>query len=115
VAGFPLLTDNHVRDSIIQALRRAGWDVVRAVDLFGERHDGGGAARLDRRVLATCEEGLHRIGSPLAGPRVAFPDGLLALERHREMSDGDMVEAFQATVDKPNAFSFPIEHIKLKR
>jgi hypothetical protein len=37
------------------------------------------------------------------------------LERHREMTDGDMVEAFQAIAGKPNAFAFPIEHIKPKR
>ncbi len=37
------------------------------------------------------------------------------LERHREMTDGDMVEAFQAMVGNPDAFAFPIEHIKPKR
>ena len=31
MAGFPLLTDNHVRQPIIKALRARGWDVVRAV------------------------------------------------------------------------------------
>jgi hypothetical protein len=37
------------------------------------------------------------------------------LERHREMTDGDMVEAFQAIAGRPNAFAFPIEHVKPKR
>jgi hypothetical protein len=42
VAGrFAVLADNQVRQSIIEALRSAGWDVVRAVDLFGERNDDG--------------------------------------------------------------------------
>jgi hypothetical protein len=38
-ARFAVLADNHVRQPIVEALRRAGWDVVRSVDLFGERND----------------------------------------------------------------------------
>jgi hypothetical protein len=34
------------------------------------------------------------------------------LERHREMTDGDMVEAFEALAAKPGAFSCSIEYIK---
>lgn len=39
MAGFPLLTDNHVRQPIIKALRARGWDVVRAVDILGEKNN----------------------------------------------------------------------------
>ena len=56
---FPLLTDNHVRHSIIHAPRANGWDVVRAVDQFGERNDDEELlawAAANGRVLATCDE-----------------------------------------------------------
>jgi hypothetical protein len=37
------------------------------------------------------------------------------LGRHREMTDGDMVEAFEAIAAKPNAFAASIEYIKPQR
>jgi hypothetical protein len=37
------------------------------------------------------------------------------LERYRDMTDGDMVEAFEAIAAKPEAFAYPIEYIKPRR
>ena len=34
---FLLLTDNHVRQQLVEALTSRGWDVVRAIDVFPER------------------------------------------------------------------------------
>jgi hypothetical protein len=40
VAGrFPLFTDNHVRQQIVEGLRGRGWDVVRSIDVFPEATD----------------------------------------------------------------------------
>jgi len=37
VAGrFPLYTDADIHGPVVAALRRAGWDVLRAVDAFPE-------------------------------------------------------------------------------
>ena len=36
MAGFPVFADNHVRQPIVEALRRRGWKVVRSVDALGE-------------------------------------------------------------------------------
>ena len=36
MAGFPVFTDNHVRQPIVEALLHLGWKVVRSVDAFGE-------------------------------------------------------------------------------
>ena len=33
---FPLYTDADVRGPVVKALRQAGWDVVRAIDLYPE-------------------------------------------------------------------------------
>lgn len=34
---FPLLTDENITGPLIQGLRDKGWDVVRTIDVFGER------------------------------------------------------------------------------
>jgi hypothetical protein len=34
---FRLLTDENIPGPLIDALRRGGWDVVRVIDVFGER------------------------------------------------------------------------------
>lgn len=36
---FPIFTDENVDGSLIRALIARGWDVMRAVDVFGERTD----------------------------------------------------------------------------
>ena len=36
---FPLFTDENVDGPLIKALTARGWDVLRAVDVFGERTD----------------------------------------------------------------------------
>jgi len=38
VAGrFPIYTDADVRGPLIKALRKLGWDIVRAIDLYPEK------------------------------------------------------------------------------
>ena len=34
---FPLFTDNHIRQAIVDGFCRKGWDVVRAPDAFPQR------------------------------------------------------------------------------
>jgi hypothetical protein len=38
MAGLlPLLTDEHISRALVEGLRARGWDVLRAVDVFGQR------------------------------------------------------------------------------
>jgi len=38
VAGrFPLLTDENIDGRLVEGLLQQGWDVLRAIDVFGER------------------------------------------------------------------------------
>jgi hypothetical protein len=119
VAGrFPVLSDNHVRESIVQALRSVGWDVLRAVDVFGERNVDEELlawTAANGRALATCDELIHQIASRWIDERRSFRMVFWKLERYREMTDGDMREAFEAIAAKANAFAYPIEYIKPKR
>ncbi len=115
---FPILTDNHVRHSIIQALRREGFKVVRAVDLLGERNDDEELlawAAANGYVLATCDEPIHKIARRWIDEGRPFRMAFWPLERYRRMADADMVAAFEELAAKPNAFSYPIEYIKPKR
>ena len=112
---FPLLTDNHVRQSIIQALSSRGWDVVRAVDSFGERNDDEELfawAAQNGRVLTTCDEPIHKIARRWIDEGRSFRMVFWWLERYRQMTDADMVEAFGRIAAKPDAFAYPIEYIK---
>jgi hypothetical protein len=71
VAGPPLLTDNDVRQPIINALRVRGWDVVRGVDVFGEKNideDLLGWAAAEGRVFLTSDDGIHAT-APQVAPR----------------------------------------------
>jgi hypothetical protein len=116
VAGrFPLLADNHVRQPIVDALRKAGWDVVRAVDALGEENDDEELlawSAMTGRVFATCDKGIHRIAHRWLDQGRAFRMVYWWLERYRDMTDGEMVEAFEELARKPHAFAYPIEYIK---
>lgn len=37
------------------------------------------------------------------------------LERYRQMTDDEMLEAFEEIAAKPNAFAYPIEYVKPRR
>lgn len=59
--AFPLYTDEDVRGSLVAALRRRGWDLVRAVDVHpGERDDEFHLreATALNRVLLTSDDDL---------------------------------------------------------
>ena len=61
---FPLLTDIHVHDALVQVLRRKGWTVLRAVDVLPANAEDdvlfAYAAEHDR-VLVTNDRPLEAI------------------------------------------------------
>jgi predicted nuclease of predicted toxin-antitoxin system len=118
VPRFPLLTDNHVRQPIVEGLKKAGWDVVRAVDRFGQENDDDELlawAAANGRVFVTCDKVVHRTAHRWLAEGRPFRMIYWWLERYREMTDGDMVAAFEELAAKPDAFAYPIEYIKPKR
>jgi hypothetical protein len=118
VAGFPLFTDNHVRQQVIKALRARGWDLVRAVDVFGERNDDADLlawAAHEGRVFLTSDDAIHVIAHDwLRGGR-SFRMVYQWAEHRRWMSDGDLVRALERLAARPDAFAYPIEYIKPER
>jgi hypothetical protein len=112
------LADNHVRQPIIEGLRRAGGDVVRAVDALGERNDDEivlAYAAQERRIFVTNDEGIHVIAHRWLRESRLFRMIYWRMGHHREMSDGAIVRAIGEIVAKPDAFAYPIEYIKPAR
>lgn len=112
MAGLPLLTDNHVRQPIVIALRARGWDVVRAVDVFGEKNIDGELlawAAANGRVFLTSDDGIHATAHEwLREGRMVY----WWAEHRRRMSDGDVVQALERLASRDDAFTYVIEYIK---
>ena len=115
---FPLLTDIHVHDALVEALRRAGWDILRAVDLLPSNADDEAlfayAAEHDR-VFVTNDRPLEAIAIRWMREGRRFRGLVCWPQKHyRVMTDGELAQAFDEIAAKPNAFAYPIEYIKPK-
>jgi hypothetical protein len=116
VAGFPLFTDNHVRQQIVEGLRKRGWDVVRAIDVFAGGTDDdvlfAYAAEHDR-VFVSSDEPAQRIPKRWLREGRSFRGMVCWPQRHHQrMSDGDFIAALEHLAADPNAFGYSIEYIK---
>ena len=65
-----------------------------------------------QRALVTCDKGIHAIAIDHLKVGKPFRMVFWRLDRHRRMSDGDFVKAFESFANKPSAFAYPIEYIK---
>ena len=54
---FALFTDENVDGPLIKALSARGWDMVRAVDVFGERTEDEACSPMRRRTAASSSPG----------------------------------------------------------
>jgi hypothetical protein len=116
VARFPLLTDEHISKALIKGLRDRGWDVVRAIDVFGQRTDDEilfKYAADEGRVLVTTDAPLEAIAIRWLREWRLFPGLVLwAQEHQRVMSEGDFLWDFDELADRPDALAYPIHHVK---
>ncbi len=112
---FPLFTDAHIQQSIIEGLKRRGWDVERSIDLFPERTKDD--ALLDYvvasgRVFVTNDPGVIETVNdwPADGRSIrgmVFWKQLL----YYEMSAGDFIRAFEAFAKEDKPFRVLIRYI----
>jgi hypothetical protein len=115
VAGFPLLTDNHVRQPVIKALRARGWNVVRAVDVLGEENSDEELlawAAAKGRVFLTSDDGIHAAAHRRLREGRAFRMIYWWAEHRRRMTDGEVVQALERLASRNDAFIYAIEYIK---
>jgi predicted nuclease of predicted toxin-antitoxin system len=114
--AVPFLTDNQIRGPLITALRQAGYDVVRAVDLFGQENDDAELfehAAGEGRVFLTCDEGIHAIAHGwLSKGRIDFRMIYCTMANQQDMTVGDLVKAVEEILRKADAFAYPIEYVK---
>ena len=112
---FPLLTDENVDGHVVAALQGAGWDVLRVVDVFGERSVDDivfeWAAGQGRALVSTDQDCL-RIAARWARQwrpfrLVWWPQGTLQRAR-----PGAFVAAFDALAAKPEPFASPIAYLR---
>ena len=117
--GPSLFTDNHVRGALIKALRQRGREVDRAVDLFGQGNDDAelfAHAAKEGRVFLTCDEGIQAIAHEwLKQGRTDFRMIYCSMQRQQEMTVGELLEAIEEVLGKPDAFTYSIEYIKPRR
>jgi len=120
VAGrFPLYTDNDIRGPLIKALGKQGWDIVRAVDTFPQGTPDDVhfeyAARSSRVFVSNDQPALDIANRWLQEGRffrmITWPQS-----HYQRMTDGDIVEEFEAMAKEGDAFGvYPIRHIKPRR
>lgn len=112
---FPLFTDNHVRQQIVEGLLRLGWQVTRCIDVF----EGGTVddvlfeyAAQQRLVFVTSDKRIHAIAVTWLASGRAFRMVFWKHKHHERMSDGDFIAALEELAAKHDAFAYPIEYIK---
>ncbi len=117
---FPLYTDADVRGPLIKALKRAGWDIVRAIDALPEGADD--LPHFERavalgRVLVTNDEDQEAIADQWYRDGRPFPGVVVWRQRaYSEMTNREIVEAFEELAARDSPFSpYPIVRIKPKR
>lgn len=114
---FPLYTDADIQGAVVKALRRHGWDVLRAIEAFPEGtldlpHFERAVA--ERRVLVTNDEDQkqiarqwYRVGRPFPG-LIWWPQA-----QYRLMRPGDFVARFEELAEQADPFAaYPIIHLK---
>jgi hypothetical protein len=121
VAGrFPVYTDADINWPVVAALRRAGWDILRAIDEMPEgtedlRHFERAAA--GNRVLVTNDRRFQAVAHAWLAEGRRFR-GMICWPRshYRHMSPGDFVRAFEEMAQQDDLFErYHVIHLKPKR
>jgi len=116
---FPLLTDEHISNALVEGLRARGWDVLRAVDVFGQKTDDDlifAYALEHGRVVITTDRGFEKTAVRWMREWKTVPGIIIwAQEHQREMSEGDFLLEFDAIAVADDPLAYPVYHIKPRR
>ena len=113
---FRLLTDENIPGPLIEALQQRGWDVVRTIDVFGERSVDERIftyAMEDDRALVTTDKDHLAIGRRWLEQARSFRLIFWHQSRQRRVFVADLAEAFDALATKEDAFASCIEYLKI--
>jgi hypothetical protein len=113
---FPRLTDENISGHLIKALVSRGWDVQRAVDVFGGRTDDERLfthAAEQGRIFVTCDRPAEAIAIRWLEEGRAF-EGMIRCPAE-EVGVGDVVAAFEDLAEQENPFgAYAIVYIRAK-
>jgi hypothetical protein len=119
VAGrFPLYTDADIQGPLVDGLRAAGWDVVRAIEIFPEKTKDpvhfAEAARLGR-VLVTNDRRIPPIAYAWLAEGKRFPGLITWPQSHYSHGRvGAFLHAFEELAQQDDPFgNYPIIHITI--
>jgi hypothetical protein len=117
---FPLYTDADIHGPVVEALKQADWDVLRAIDALPEGTKDPihfERAAQENRVLLTNDRRMEPIAHAWLAEGRAFR-GLICWPRshYALMSAGDFVEAFEELAGQDDPFQvYPIVHLRVRR
>ena len=116
---FPLYTDADVSGPVVEALQRAGWEVLRAVDAHPESTKDPvhfEHAAKDGRILVSNDRRFEGLARSWLEQGKTFR-GMICWPRahYARMTPGDFVEAFEDLARQEDPFVYPIVHIKPKK
>ncbi len=114
---FRLLTDESVDGPYVRALQRRGWEIVLAIEVFGEMTDDEklfAHAAAEDRVFVTEDRAIKAIAERWLREGRPFR-GLIILPQ-QSMSAGEIAQAMDELAAEDDPFSpFPIVYIKPMR
>ena len=114
---FPLLTDENVQGPLIHGLRTGGWDVLRTVDVFGERSVDDEIFSYSvekRRALVSTDHDCLMIGSRWLKEDRSFRLIYWHQGRHQRVRVSAFLDAFDTLAAKENSFEACIEYLKIE-
>jgi len=119
VAGrFPLLTDENVSAPVIEGLAARGWDVLRAIELFGQKSIDDtifAYAAEHGRVLASSDTDCLAIAHGWLQAGRFFRLIYWHQGRHQHTPVALFLDAFEALTASADAFAACVEYLKLDR
>lgn len=112
---LPLFTDENIGGPLVKALADRGWDVVRAIDVFGEETDDRvlfAHAAETGRIFVTDDRPAEAVAIDWLAEGRPFR-GMIRCPQQGEMSVGELLAAFEDLARRDDPFaSYPIIYLK---
>lgn len=112
---FPLFTDNHIRQPLVDGLRRLGWDIVRSVDVFEQDEDDDvifAWAAEQGRVFVTNDKRIHVVAKAWLNEGRHFRMIFWKQAHHGRMSFGEFIRNLESIAQEDKPFPYSIRYIK---
>ena len=113
---FPLLTDENIQGPLIEGLKAHAWDVVRTIDVFGERSVDDPVfeyAAHHGRVLLSTDVDCLIIAARWIEQGRRFRLVFWNQGPHQHVRVGPFLQALERLAAKESAFAASIEYLEI--